>query len=119
MLTICAGGLVLVASLASTQDQRLKDAGLLKTLGATNAQLRRAFYTELAAIGSIAGGLAASGALVIGWALARFVFELQLKPSWIILFYGMLLGTTVCLLGGVWLQRKMTNSSATEILREA
>ena len=35
-LTICAGGLVLAASLASTQDQRLKDAGLLKTLGTTN-----------------------------------------------------------------------------------
>ena len=119
VLTICAGGLVLVASLASTQDQRLKDAGLLKALGATNVQLRRAFYTELAAIGLIAGGLAASGALVIGWALAHFVFELQLNPSWIILFYGMLLGITVCMLGGVWLQRKMTKSSANEILREA
>jgi putative ABC transport system permease protein len=119
ILTICAGGLVLAASLASTQDQRLKDAGLLKTLGATNAQLRRAFYTELAAIGLIAGGLAASGALVIGWALARFVFDLQLKPSWIILLYGILLGLTVCMLGGVWLQRKMTKNSANEILREA
>lgn len=117
-LTICAGGLVLAASLASTQDQRLKDAGLLKTLGATNTQISRSFYTELAAIGLIAGGLAAAGALVVGWALAHFVFELQLKPSWMILVYGMLLGGAVCMLGGIWLQRKMTRSSANEILRE-
>jgi putative ABC transport system permease protein len=119
MLTVCAGVLVLGASLASTQDQRLRDAGLLKTLGATNAQISRAFYTELAAIGVIAGGLAASGALAVGWALAKFVFEIQLNPSWIMIIYGMGFGAFVCVMGGAWLQRKMTNTSANEILREA
>ena len=119
ILTVCAGVLVLGASLASTQDQRLRDAGLLKTLGATNGQISRAFYTELAAIGVIAGGLAACGALAVGWALAKFVFEIQLNPSWIMIIYGMGFGAFVCVMGGAWLQRKMTKTSANEILREA
>lgn len=119
VLTVCAGVLVLGASLASTQDQRLRDAGLLKTLGATNRQISRALYTELVAIGVIAGGLAACGALAVGWALAKFVFEIQLNPSWIMIIYGMAFGGFVCVVGGAWLQRKMTNTSANEILREA
>jgi len=118
VLTIFAGALVLGASLASTQDQRLKDAGLLKTLGASQSQMSRAFYTELLAIGLTAGLLASLGALGIGWALAQFVFDVPLKPSWIILFYGAALGGLVCVLGGIWLQRKMANTSANEILRE-
>ncbi len=118
VLTIFAGALVLGASLASTQDQRLKDAGLLKTLGASQSQMSRAFYTELLAIGLTAGLLASLGALGIGWALAQFVFDVPLKPSWMILFYGATIGGLVCVLGGIWLQRKMANTSANEILRE-
>jgi hypothetical protein len=35
-----------------------------------------------------------------------------------ILFYGAAIGGLVCVVGGIWLQRKMANTSANEILRE-
>ena len=115
--TVIAGILVLAAALASTQDERLKDAGLLKTLGASQAQIRRAFYTELTVIGFISGSMASFGAIGVGWALATHVFEFNLPIPWIVIVYGVVFGVSACVLGGLWLQRKISHTSATEVLR--
>jgi putative ABC transport system permease protein len=115
--TVIAGILVLAAALASTQDERLKDAGLLKTLGASQAQIRRAFYTELSVIGFIAGLMASLGAIGVGWALATHVFEFNLPIPWIVIVYGVVFGVSACVLGGLWLQRKISHTSASEVLR--
>jgi putative ABC transport system permease protein len=115
--TVIAGILVLAAALASTQDERLKDAGLLKTLGASQAQIRRAFYTELTVIGFISGLMASLGAIGVGWALATHVFEFNLPIPWIVIIYGVVFGVSVCVLGGLWLQRKISHTSASEVLR--
>jgi putative ABC transport system permease protein len=115
--TVIAGILVLAAALASTQDERLKDAGLLKTLGASQAQIRRAFYTELTVIGFISGLMASFGAIGVGWALATHVFEFNLPIPWIVIIYGVVFGVSACVLGGLWLQRKISHTSASEVLR--
>jgi putative ABC transport system permease protein len=115
--TVIAGMLVLGAALASSQDERLKDAALLKTLGASQAQLRRAFYTELTVIGFISGLLASIGAIGVGWSLAEFVFEFNLPIPWIVILYGVIFGVLVCVIGGLWLQRKISRASACEVLR--
>jgi putative ABC transport system permease protein len=115
--TVIAGILVLAAALASTQDERLKDAGLLKTLGASQAQIRRAFYTELTVIGFISGLMASLGAIAVGWALATHVFEFNLPIPWIVIVYGVVFGVSACVLGGLWLQRKISHTSASEVLR--
>jgi putative ABC transport system permease protein len=115
--TVIAGILVLAAALASTQDERLKDAGLLKTLGASQAQIKRAFYTELSVIGFIAGLMASLGAIGVGWALATHVFEFNLPIPWIVIIYGVVFGVSACILGGLWLQRKISHTSASEVLR--
>ena len=115
--TVIAGILVLAAALASTQDERLKDAGLLKTLGASQAQIRRAFYTELTVIGFISGLMASLGAIGVGWALATHVFEFNLPIPWIVIIYGVVFGVSACVLGGLWLQRKISHTSASEVLR--
>ncbi|MFM9154910.1 MAG: ABC transporter permease, partial [Polynucleobacter victoriensis] len=47
VFTIAAGVLVLIAALGATQDERLKDAALLKTLGAGRGQIQKSFFTEL------------------------------------------------------------------------
>lgn len=115
--TVIAGMLVLGAALASTQDERLKDAALLKTLGASQAQIRTVFYTELTVLGLISGLLASMGAIGVGWVLAEYVFEFNLPIPWIVILYGVAFGVLACVLGGLWLQRKISRACASEVLR--
>ena len=118
-LTIAAGILVLGAALASTQDERMRDAGLLKALGASSAQVRKAFYTELILIGIVSGLLAAIAANLIGSLLAQRVFEMPLQASLNLYLYGVLAGTGASVIGGLWLDGKVSRSSALQVLRDA
>ncbi len=118
LFTIAAGVLVLGAALGATQDERLKDAALLKTLGASRAQIQKSFFTELFVIGFISGSLAGGGAVAVGWGLAHFVFEMSFPIPWIVFLYGTIFGMMICLMGGLWLQRKISNTSSMEVLRQ-
>jgi len=102
LFTLAAGCLVLYAALASTRDERVREAGLLRALGATRRQLSTAQWLELGAIGGAAGMLAAAGASVIAWLLARFVFDFALAPNPWVWAAGLLIGVA-CALAGGWM----------------
>ena len=74
---------VLFSAVAATRRDRLRDAVLLRTLGATRAQVRRVLLAEYAALGVL--GSLAGMALSFGgaWALARFVFRQPFRPDWL------------------------------------
>jgi putative ABC transport system permease protein len=74
--SLAAGVLVLLAALASTADERRFEIALLRTLGANRGQLSAAVLGEFAALGLLAGLVAALGAAATGMALARTVFRL-------------------------------------------
>ncbi len=73
--SLAAGVLVLLAALAATADERRFESALLRTLGAHSRQLSLAVLGEFAALGLIAGAIAAIGASGIGIALAQRVFH--------------------------------------------
>jgi putative ABC transport system permease protein len=73
--SLAAGLLVLLAALAATADERRFESALLRTLGAHARQLSAAVLGEFAAIGIMAGSIAAIGSAAIGYALARRVFR--------------------------------------------
>ncbi|MDC8773624.1 ABC transporter permease [Roseateles albus] len=100
--TLAAGVAVLYAALAGSQDQRMQEAALLRTLGATRQQLRSAQWLEYLLMGGLAGLLAASGAAAINWALAKFVFHLAWSLSPQLWLAGLALGAVCAVLGG-WL----------------
>ncbi|MCV2357973.1 FtsX-like permease family protein [Paucibacter sp. TC2R-5] len=100
--TLAAGVAVLYAALAGSQDQRMQEAALLRTLGATRQQLRSAQWLEYLLMGGLAGLLAASGAAAINWALAKFVFHLAWSLSPQLWLAGLVLGAVCAVLGG-WL----------------
>ena len=79
--TLAAGVLVLYAALASSRDERVREAALLRALGASRRQLSRAQIAEMICIGGLAGLLAAIGASVVGWALATYGFEFEYRVS--------------------------------------
>jgi putative ABC transport system permease protein len=100
LFTLAAGVLVLYAALVGTQDERVREAGLLRALGATRQELARAQRIEVMLIGSVAGLLASSGAAAIGWALARYVFDFDWRFSVWLWLAGAGLGVVCALVGG-------------------
>src|SRR5690606_22706252 len=81
VFTLAAGVLVLYAALSATRDERVRETGLLRALGATRSQLSKAQWLELSILGALAGALAALAASVMAWALARFVFQVDMTPG--------------------------------------
>ncbi len=71
LFTLLGGLLVLQAAIAATQDERRFDAAILRTLGASRAQLTAAQIAEFLVLGSLAGLLAAAGATATGYVLVR------------------------------------------------
>ena len=98
VFSVLAGAIVLAAALSATRDERVREAALLRALGATRRQLARAQRIELLSVGALAGLLAAGGATLAAWALSTWVFEFDMTFS----LWPWLLGVTVCMLGA-WL----------------
>ncbi len=119
LFTLAAGVLVLYAALAATFDERVREAGLLRALGASRQQLSRAQTAEMICLGALAGLLAASAAAAVGWTLAKFAFEFDytVAPWVFVLGIG---GGVVCALAGGWLGlRNVLKSPPLATLREA
>ncbi|HEU0204603.1 MAG TPA: FtsX-like permease family protein [Burkholderiaceae bacterium] len=101
LFTLAAGVLVLYSALASSHDERVREAGLLRALGASRRQLSRAQTAEMVCLGALAGLLAASGASAVGWALAKYAFQFDYGLSpWV--FIAGIAGGIVCALTGGW-----------------
>ena len=75
MFTLAAGLVVLLGSLATSRAQRLRETVLLKTLGASRAQVTRVAVAEYLALGVLAALAGLVLALGGGWALAHWLFE--------------------------------------------
>jgi putative ABC transport system permease protein len=80
-LTLAAGALVLAGAVAAGQRRRVRDAVVLKTVGATRAQIRRAFLVEFGLLGATAGLIAAVAGTAAAWGVVRFI----LGADWVFL----------------------------------
>ena len=119
IFTLAAGVLVLYSALAASRDERVREAGLLRALGASRQQLSRAQLAELACIGALAGLLAAIGASAIGWALAKFAFEFEYTISPWVFAAGVGGGAFCALAGGYLGLRGVLKTPPLATLREA
>jgi putative ABC transport system permease protein len=75
LFSLAAGAVVLMGAVAAGRYQRLREAALLKTLGATRGQILRILFAEYLSLGTLAVGTAVGLASAAGWALVRFLFE--------------------------------------------
>lgn len=117
--TLASGVLVLYAALMGSQDERTREAGLLRALGATRRQLSQAQLIEFMLVGSLAGLLAATGAAAMGWGLAtyQFKFEWAFYPG--VWLAGLAVGA-LCAIAGGWLGlRNVLKQPPLQTLREA
>ena len=72
-VTLVAGALVLAGAVAAGQRRRIQEAVILKSLGATRAQIRAAWLVEFGVLGATAGLLAAVVGTAASWAVVRQV----------------------------------------------
>jgi putative ABC transport system permease protein len=95
LFTMIAGLAVLYAAVASTQDERIYQATLLRTLGASRAQIHRAHLAEFLLIGAVAGIVAAAGSTGLAYFVANRFLHLQYAPDpavWLVGVVGSALG---------------------------
>lgn len=77
MFTLAAGLVVLFAALQATQAERLYDATIMKTLGASRRIVAQAIAVEFTVLGVCAGLIGAAGAWGTGWLVATRVMRVE------------------------------------------
>jgi putative ABC transport system permease protein len=80
-LTLLAGTFVLVGAVAAGQRRRVREAVILRTLGASRTQVRTAWLTEFGLLGLVAGLIAA----IVGSAASFGVVHYIMHTDWIFL----------------------------------
>jgi putative ABC transport system permease protein len=80
-VALIAGVLILVGSVVMTKFQRLYEAAILKTLGASSRTVGTMLALEHLALGALGGAVGAAGALVLSYVLCREVFEVRWTPE--------------------------------------
>lgn len=115
---LAAGVLVLLAAIGASQDERLHEAALMRVLGGSRRQLRLAQASEFAAIGLLAGMVAAIAASLIGAVIAVQVFDLPWLPNPLPALVGGLGGMLAALLAGMLATRRALQAPPSTVLRE-
>ncbi len=118
LFSLVTGVLVLVSAVSSARRQRVREAVLLKTLGATRAQIARimaAEYASLGALGSLTGMTLSAFA---AWGVMHFIFEsaFALAPVGMLLLAAGTMVLTVSI--GVWSGREVFSATVSDELRD-
>ncbi len=90
-VTLAGGVLILIGAVAMTKFQRLYDAAIYRTLGASTKMIASMVVIEYGLLGTLAGLLGATGALGLSWALARWLFDIEWQPATGLLLSGVVL----------------------------
>ncbi len=117
--TLAAGLVVLFAAVTATREERAREFAIMRAVGARASLLRQVQRAELAGVGLLAGVLASSVAVAVGWALARFVFDFHWTASPLVPLAGALAGALLALLAGWWGLREVLRRPVVETLRRA
>ncbi len=115
--TLATGTLVLIGALATSRFQRIREGALLRTLGATRAQLFRIVVAEYVALGTMAATVAALLSAAAAWALARWVFEGGFSPQPLPLAALVLGVVGLTVLVGLLNSREVIRRTPLEVLR--
>jgi len=118
LFVLLAGFAVLFAALQSSLDQRLHEGALLRALGASRAQLRKAHLAEFAALGGLAGLVAAAGTECLAWALYSQVMQLDYSFKWPLWIATPLAGALLVGAAGYWGTRPVLERSPLLLLRD-
>jgi putative ABC transport system permease protein len=117
LFSILTGLLVLSSSVVLSKYQRLRESVLLRTLGASRAQILKITALEYGLLGLLAALSGILLSVVSTWSLARFVFEVPYQINLLPLLIVMAVVTTLTVLIGIFNSREVLSRSPLEVLR--
>jgi putative ABC transport system permease protein len=117
LFTVGAGLIVLASTIWSGRYQRLKESVLLRTLGASRAQIWQVLCAEYFMLGVLASGTGIVLAVISSWALAKFVFKLEYAPALWPLGVAVVAVSALTVLIGLLTSRGIGSAPPLEILR--
>jgi putative ABC transport system permease protein len=118
LFTLAAGLVVLLAAVQATRDERRYESAMLRTLGASRRVVFKGVAAEFTALGLLAGVLAAAGATVAGYFLAREVFDLKYAPDPMVWIVGIVGGALLVGVAGVLAARSVVTQPPVATLRQ-
>jgi putative ABC transport system permease protein len=98
-IALTSGVLILIGAVAMTKYQRVYEAAILRTLGASTRLLAAMLTLEYSALGLLAGMIGAAGALALSWAACEYLFHIEWRPPGLVLAAGAVL--TMALVGAI------------------
>lgn len=117
LFALGAGVLVMLAVVQSTREERLYESAMLRTLGARRSVVLAGVAVEFAALGVLAGVLAAAGATGVAWLLAGRVFQLEFTPDPFVWLTGIAAGLILVGGTGVAATRTVVTHPPVNVLR--
>jgi putative ABC transport system permease protein len=79
-LVILTGGLILAGAVAVTKFQRVYEAAIFKTLGASSRAIAAMLMVEYGLLGTIAGAVGSFAALTLVWGVSRYALDIPWHP---------------------------------------
>ncbi|MBI2383737.1 MAG: FtsX-like permease family protein [Gammaproteobacteria bacterium] len=107
LFALAAGLLVLLAAVEGTREERVREIGLLRALGARRRVVVLGLIAEYGVLGLLAGTVAAAAAQGLTYALAQWVFEIPYGFSAALWLAGAPIGGVLAALMG-WLALRGT-----------
>ena len=107
LASVGVGVMVMVAALYARRDERAREIGVWRTLGASATTVRTALATEFAVLGALSGLVAAGAASGLAWLLAARLFELPHMPDARIWLAGLAGGVILVLSVGLAATRNL------------
>jgi putative ABC transport system permease protein len=117
LFSIAAGLLVLTSAVRTSLYQRVRESVLLRTLGASRAQLRQILLIEYLFLGGFAAVTGLLLAVLASWALASFLFEAVFAPALLPLVLAFLVVVALTVVTGMLGSRGVTTRPPLEVLR--
>jgi putative ABC transport system permease protein len=75
-LVLFSGVLILIGAVAMTKFQRVYEAAVFKTLGASTRTITRMLLLEYGVLGSLAGLVGSIGAAALTWGVTRYALDM-------------------------------------------
>jgi putative ABC transport system permease protein len=117
--TLMAGLMVLLAAVSSTREDRAREFAIMRALGASSALLSQVQRAELWGVGLLAGFMASSAAMAVGWAMAKYAFEFSWTPTWYVPLVGALAGGLLAWAAGWWGLAGVLKQPVSQTLRQS
>lgn len=117
LLTVCTGVILLVTAVLNSRFQRLREVVLLRTLGASSAQVLRIQVVEFLLLGLLASLTGILLAVAAQWSLTTFMFKIGFAVPWAHLGLAIAVNSALAVGVGLLASRGVLNKPPLEVLR--